>query len=323
MPIVLDFERQLVDLENEVLRLRRLRDDGDEALTPTIETLEQEVDNLKKVHLERLTSYQRTMLCRHPERPYTLDYLDLVFEDWIELHGDRVFMDDPSIVGGLARLDGRPVMVVGHQKGRTAKEMVKRNFGMTRPEGFQKAQRLMRMAERLGRPIVTFVDTPGAYPGIGAEERGQARAIAQSIMMMSTLRVPVVAVVIGEGGSGGALALAVGNRILMLENAIFSVISPEACASILWRDRSEAARAAEALRYTAASCRRLGIADDVIAEPSTGAHRDAPAAAAALGRALGRTLEELSALGPDELVADRRRKLRGIGVVQQLPPPQA
>ncbi len=318
MPILLDFERPIADLEAQVERMRAQAAEDPERYGEELEKLLGEVDGLRELHYAKLTAYQRTMLSRHPERPFTLDYVDLVFHDWMELHGDRNFTDDPSVVGGLARLEGRPVVIVGHQKGRTAKEIVARNYGMPTPEGFRKGLRLMRLAQRTGRPIVTFIDTPGAYPGIGAEERGQAEAIARNIMVMSSLTVPIIAVVIGEGGSGGALALATGNRILMLENSMFSVISPEACASILWRDKAQAPRAAEALRYTARNCLEIGVADEVIPEPSTGAHRDFDVTAAALKEALVRHLGELAALSPGDLRADRYAKLRAIGAYEHV-----
>ncbi len=317
MAILLPFERHIAQLEQTVQRLQALGEDHPEA--SAIDQLQREVDYHLRVFVEGLTAYQRTMICRHPERPYALDYIDHIFTDFVELHGDRCFMDDPSIVAGMARLDGRPVMIVGQQKGRTAKEMKARNFGMPKPDGFRKAQRLMDLAQRLDQPIFTFVDTPGAYPGIGAEERGQAEAIASSIMGMSQLGVPVITTVTGEGGSGGALGMAVANRILMLEHSIFSVISPEACASILWRSRKEAARAAEALRYTAAHCRGIGVADELIDEPSTGAHRDPDLVARRLGEALRRHLADLSGMDAEQLRADRYRKLRALGVFEQVP----
>ena len=321
MAILLDFEKNIASLETEVARLEALGRDDPEGLGASVAELLDHVDSLRQAQFSALTAYQRTMLCRHPERPFTLDYLERAFTDFTELHGDRPFMDDPSIVGGLARIGGRPVMVIGHQKGRTAKDIMARNFGMSKPEGFRKGLRLMQMAERLGRPLVTFIDTPGAYPGLGAEERGQAEAIARNIMELADLRVPVVSVVIGEGGSGGALALAVANRILMLENAMFSVISPEACASSLWRQKVQAPRAAEALRYMARDCLSIGVADEVLPEPSTGAHRDHALAARTLGEAVARHLDELSAMGPEELRADRAAKLRALGVFERRPPP--
>ncbi len=323
MAILLDFERNIAGLETEVARLEQLGREDPEGLGASVSELLDHVKALRQAQFSALTAYQRTMICRHPDRPFMLDYLERAFTDFTELHGDRAFMDDPSVVGGLARLDGRPVMVIGHQKGRTAKDIMARNFGMSKPEGFRKGLRLMRLAERLRRPLVTFIDTPGAYPGLGAEQRGQAEAIARNIMELSRLTVPVISVVIGEGGSGGALALAVANRILMLENSMFSVISPEACASILWREKVQAFRAAEALRYMAVDCRSIGVADEVLPEPSTGAHRDHAAAARTLGEALIRHLSELCAMSPDELRADRAAKLRALGVFERRPPADA
>ena len=322
MAILLDFEKNIANLETEVSRLEELGREDPDGLGASVAELLDRVDSLRHAQFSALTAYQRTMLCRHPERPFTLDYLERAFTDFTELHGDRAFMDDPSIVGGLARIQGRPVMVIGQQKGRTAKDIMARNFGMSKPEGFRKGLRLMRLAERLGRPLVTFIDTPGAYPGLGAEERGQAEAIARNIMELADLRVPVVSVVIGEGGSGGALALAVANRILMFENAMFSVISPEACASILWREKVQAPRAAEALRYMARDCQSIGVADEVLPEPSTGAHRDHAQAARTLGEAVARHLDELSAMSPEALRADRAAKLRALGVFERRSPPE-
>ena len=313
MTILLPFERHIAQLEEAVVRLEGRADPSD-----AVHQLRREVDYHLDVFIAGLSAYQRTMICRHPERPYAQDYIDRMFTDWVELHGDRCFMDDPSIVAGLARLDGRPIVVVGQQKGRTAKEMKARNFGMPKPEGFRKGLRLMRLAHRLGHPIVTFIDTPGAYPGIGAEERGQAEAIAANLMAMSELGVPIVTVVIGEGGSGGALGMSVANRIIMLEHAMFSVISPEACASILWRSRSEAPKAAQALKYSAPNCLEISVADEVIPEPSTGAHRQPEVVATALKAAIGRHMDELSSLSPDELRADRYAKLRRIGVFEDV-----
>jgi len=272
----------------------------------------------KLAHLRReiyrdLTPMQRVLVARHPQRPYTLDYVKRVFSGFIELRGDRLFRDDPAIVGGWARLGGRPVMVIGHQKGRNTKANLARNFGMPHPEGYRKALRLMHMAERFGAPVITLIDTPGAYPGLGAEERGQAEAIARNLEEMAALRVPFVAVITGEGGSGGALALGVADRLLMLENAIYSVISPEGCAAILWRDASQKERAAEALRLTAQDLLRFGIIDEIVVEPAGGAHTDHSGAAKALGEALQRHIAELSALDPDTLLDLRTDKYRRMG----------
>jgi len=260
-----------------------------------------------------LSPMQRVQLARHQERPFTLDYVRLLFEDWFELHGDRKFGEDPSIVGGWARFNGRSVMVIGHQKGRDMKENLHRNFGSPHPEGYRKAERLMNLAAKFGRPVMTFVDTQGAYPGIGAEERGQAEAIARNLFVMSGLPVPIVTTIIGEGGSGGALGIAVADRVLMLENAIYSVISPEGCAAILWRSRDRAEEAAEALKVTAQDLAGFEIVDEVVPEPAGGAHLDADATALALGDALSRHLDELVDLKADELIHQRREKYYAMG----------
>jgi acetyl-CoA carboxylase carboxyl transferase subunit alpha len=264
----------------------------------------------------RLSPWQRTQISRHPARPYTLDYVSALFTDWTELHGDRAGHDDKALVTGLARLGGRPVAVIGHQKGRNTKENIHRNFGMARPEGYRKALRIMELANRFKLPILTFIDTPGAYPGIDAEARGQAEAIARNIMEMATYGVPIIATVIGEGGSGGALAIGVANRVLMLENAVYSVISPEGCAAILWRDRAEGPRAAEALRITAGDCLELGVVDEVIAEPGGGAHRNPEAALSGVGEALARHLDELCAMDADALRAHRYDRFRDLGAFE-------
>jgi len=266
-------------------------------------------------HEKPLTAWQRVKLARHPERPYTLDYVRLIFSDFIELRGDRQFRDDRSLVGGLARFEGRTVMIVGMQKGRSIKENLERNFGMPHPEGYRKAARLMKHAEKFGFPVLTFIDTPGASPDIQAEERGQAVAIAENLMVMAQLQVPIIATIIGEGNSGGALAVGVSDRILMLENSYFSVVSPEGCASILWRDSSLAPQAAEAMRITATDLLRLGIIDGLIPEPAGGAHEDPRSAADALRAALHEELAELSCLDTKELLARRHAKYRAIGWV--------
>jgi len=310
---VLEFERPILKLEEEIARLRQISEAGSIDCQAEIQALTAKAEALRHKVFQNLTPWQRTQISRHPRRPYTLDYVRLLFTDWCELHGDRNFTDDQAIVTGLARLDGMPVAVVGHQKGRNTKENVVRNFGMPVPEGYRKALRVMSLAERHGRPILTFIDTPGAYPGIEAESRGQAEAIAKNILVMSSLRVPIVVSVIGEGGSGGALAIGVGNRVLMLENSIYSVISPEACAAILWKDQSKGELASKALRYTAPDCLRLGVIDEVVAESAGGAHRDPEATAEALGAAIRRHLGALLALGPDEIAADRYDKVRAMG----------
>jgi acetyl-CoA carboxylase carboxyl transferase subunit alpha len=313
---VLDFERPIVDLENTIQGLRELSGKSGVDVGDQIEQLESKAQLLRAEIFAELGPYQRTQISRHPKRPYTLDYIDRLFEDWQELHGDRNFMDDEATVGGLARFGGQAVMVIGHQKGRTTKQNVQRNFGMPRPEGYRKALRLMSLAERFGRPIITFIDTPGAYPGIGAEERGQAEAIAKNILVMSRLDVPILTVVIGEGGSGGALAIAMSNRILMLENAIYSVISPEACASILWRDSTQGPRASEALCYTAQDCLGLGVCEEVLPEPLGGAHRDWDAAFASVQDGLTRHLGELVAIPRSDIAADRYDRFRKLGITK-------
>jgi acetyl-CoA carboxylase carboxyl transferase subunit alpha len=313
MDYVLEFERPVIELRKRIAALREIEVDTGADLSASIDQLNQQAERLQHQIFADLSPWQRTLLSRHPGRPYFLDYLEALFTDWQELHGDRAGHDDHSIVTGLARFRGRPVAVMGHQKGRNTKENLRRNFGMSRPEGYRKALRVMQLANRFSLPILTFIDTPGAYPGVDAEERGQAEAIARNIMEMAAFRVPVICVVVGEGGSGGALALGVGNRVLMLENSVYSVISPEGCAAILWRDRAEAARAAQALRITAADCLSFNVVDEVVAEPPGGAHRDPDRTTATLGDALARHLEELEALDGDALREDRYRRFRRLG----------
>ena len=313
LDFALDFERPVVDLERKIEELKQLRA-GDLDFSEEIERLESRAARLREEIFADLTPWQVVQLSRHPSRPYTMDYIAALMTDFVELHGDRLFRDDPAIVGGLAYFDHAPVLVLGHQKGRNTKDNMRRNFGMPGPEGYRKAKRLMELADRFGLPVICFIDTPGAYPGIGAEERGQAEAIAKNLEVMSGLRVPVVAVVIGEGGSGGALALGVANRILMLQYSTYSVISPEGCASILWKDGACAPQAAEVLHLCARDIIDLKVADELILEPPGGAHRDPAAAAARLGEALRRHLTELRVLGPDELVAQRYQKYRAMGV---------
>lgn len=317
MDFVLDFEHPVVELRKRVERLEEIERESGADLSASIAQVRSQADKLQAQIFSRLSPWQRTQLSRHPERPYTLDYVEALFEDWTELHGDRAGHDDQSIVTGLARFRGAPVAVVGHQKGRNTRENILRNFGMSRPEGYRKALRVMKMADRFGMPIISFIDTPGAYPGVQAEERGQAEAIARNIMEMAALTVPVVCCVVGEGGSGGALAVGVGNRVLMLEHSIYSVISPEGCAAILWRDRAEGPKAAAALRITAADCRRLGVADEVVAEPEGGAHRDPEAIARDLGDAIARHLDELRNLDPDEVREDRYVRFRALGEFEE------
>jgi len=312
-----DFERPIIELEDKIGELRQLSEVQRVDASQEIARLEQKVASLYEEVFSRLTPWQRCQLARHPTRPYTLDYIHAMMTDFIELHGDRAFADDRAIVGGLARLDGVPVVVVGHQKGRDTKEKLARNFAMANPEGYRKALRLMKLAEKFNKPVLTLVDTPGAYPGIGAEERGQAEAIARNLREMSELRTPIVVVVTGEGGSGGALGIAVGDTILMLEYAIYSVISPEGCASILWRDPAMAPAAADALGLTADTLKRLNLIDEIIREPLGGAHRRPQEMAMTLR---GRLIREFSTLGRipiDELLERRYQKFRRMGVFEQ------
>ena len=314
MELVLDFERPIVELYRRIESLRSLEESDGVDLSASILQLEDQAERLHDQIFSALTPWQRTLLSRHPARPYTLDYIEHLFEEFEEMRGDRLGFEDPAIVCGMARFNGKPVAVIGHQKGRNTKENIYRNFGMPRPEGYRKALRIMKMAEKYRRPIFTFIDTPGAYPGIDAEARGQAEAIARNIMEMAQLTVPVICVVIGEGGSGGALAVGVGNRVLMMANSVYSVISPEGCAAILWRDRAEGPKAAEALKITAADCMELKVADEVIGEPPGGAHRDHAGAAARLGEVLSRHLGELETLSGEALEADRYDRFRSLGV---------
>ena len=317
---ILDFERPIIDLERKIEELRGLSTDSLD-FSAEIRKLEQKARKLQRDVFADLTPQQKVQLSRHPARPYTLDYVRLLMDDFVELHGERSFRDDPAIVGGIARFDEWEILVLGHQKGRNTKENLHRNFGMPRPEGYRKCARLMRLASRFGRPILSFIDTPGAYPGIGAEERGQAEAIAKSLQVMASVRTPIVAVVVGEGGSGGALAIGVADRVLMLEYSIYSVISPEGCASILWRDSSRVADAAEQLKLTAKDLIRLGICDEIIPEADGGAHRDPAVTASNLRTAVKRHLKELSKLSPAELVEQRYQKFRAMGAYAETPAP--
>jgi|SRR5688500_13435333 len=315
MPSVytLDFEKPLLELERQIEDLERLRAERNIDVGGELAGLQQKLESLRGELYRNLTPMQRVTVARHPRRPYALDYLSTIFTDFIELHGDRLFMDDPSIVGGWARLDGRSVMVVGHQKGRDTKENLKRNFGMPHPEGYRKALRLMKLAAKFGAPVITLIDTPGAYPGLGAEERGQSEALARNILEMSALPTPCVAVVIGEGGSGGALALGVADRVLMLENSVYSVITPEGCAAILWKDASLRERAAEALKITAEDLLRLKLIDEIVPEPPGGAHQDPDATGEALRDALIRHVSELRKVRPEKLVRRRAEKYAAMG----------
>lgn len=312
----LDFEAPLVELEERIAALRDLTGNGAPEATEIeaqIRSLETQADELQRELYADLDVWKKVQLSRHPDRPYLLDYIGMLFEDFLELHGDRAFRDDPAIVSGFARFDAEIVAIVGHQKGRTAKDKAFRNFGMAHPEGYRKAARVMKLAERAGRSILTFIDTPGAYPGLGAEERGQSEAIGHAIETMCRLRVPIVSTVLGEGGSGGALAIGVANRVLMLEYSTYSVITPEGCASILWRDGTRAAEAAEQLKLLARDAKRLGIIDAVVPEPASGAHRRPRVAASSLRDALRSHLAELRGLSGDDLVAQRYQRFRALG----------
>ena len=309
----LDFETAIAELEAKIDQLRFVQDDPAVDISDEISRLEGKSQSLTKELYAKLSPWQISQVARHPQRPYTLDYAELIFTDFQELHGDRSYADDKAIVGGLARFNGQSCVVIGHQKGRDTKEKIARNFGMPRPEGYRKAMRLMKLAEKFGLPVFTFIDTPGAYPGIGAEERGQSEAIGHSIYLMAELKVPIVSTIIGEGGSGGALAIAVADQVLMLQYSTYSVISPEGCASILWKSADKAPDAAETMGITAARLKALNLVDKVVSEPIGGAHRDPRAMAATLKRALGDALRELEALTPSELVAQRYEKLMSYG----------
>jgi acetyl-CoA carboxylase carboxyl transferase subunit alpha len=310
MQFYLDFEKPLVELEQKIRELKEYSTEKVD-FSGDIGKLEKKADKLREEIFSNLTRWQRTQLARHVNRPFTLDFVEHIFTDWFEVHGDRNFRDDPALVCGFARFDGEPCVVIGHQKGRDTKEKVYRNFGMPNPEGYRKALRVMEMAEQFGLPIFTFVDTPGAFPGIGAEERGQAEAIARNLREMAALTVPVIVTITGEGGSGGALAIAVGNRVLMMEYSVYAVISPEGCAAILWSDGTKGPQAAEALKLTAKDIEELGcVIDDVIPEPLGGAHNDVKQAAASLKQYLKKHLEELKALSAEELVEQRYQKFR-------------
>lgn len=313
----LDFERPLVELEQQIDELKLVATQG-AVIEEEIAALEDRARSLQAEIFKDLDTWQKVQLSRHPSRPYSMDYIDRLTTDFVELHGDRSFADDHAIIGGLGRFEGRSVVIVAHQKGRTTKENLVRNFGMPQPEGYRKAKRLFLLADRFRLPVLTFIDTPGAYPGIGAEERGQAAAIAECLETMASLRVPIIATIIGEGGSGGALALAVANRVLMLEYAIYSVISPEGCASILWKDQSRAADAARALKVTASDLDRFGLIDGVIEEPRGAAHRDVDGAAARVGAAIRGFLDVLTQMSPADLERDRYEKFRAMGVFETL-----
>ena len=310
----MEFERDIIEVQTQIDKLLDLADRKGIDVTAEVKSLTTKLNELKAQTYKNLQPIEQVQVARHPKRPYTLDYIERVFTDWIELHGDRAFRDDEAIVGGWARLRGTSVMVIGHQKGRDMKDNLRRNFGMAHPEGYRKSLRLMKQAEKFGRPVITLIDTPGAYPGIGAEERGQGEAIARNLREMASLRTPLISLVIGEGGSGGALALGVTDRILMLEHSVYSVISPEGCAAILWRSAEHREKAATALRLTSKDLMELEICDGVIDEPLGGAHTDWDTTAERVGDALERHLHELSALSPEALLEGRWAKYAAIGV---------
>lgn len=314
----LEFEKPIEELEMKIEELKRLSDGKDIDISSEIKKLEKKVKELRSEIFSELKPWQKTLIARHPDRPYTLDYINLTTSDFIELHGDRRFFDDPAIVGGVAKINDIPVIIVGHQKGRGTKERIYRNFGQPHPEGYRKALRLMKLAEKFKRPVITFIDTPGAYPGIGAEERGQAEAIAVNLMEMSRLRTPIISIVIGEGGSGGALGLGVADRLFMLEHSIYSVISPEGCTAILWKKNGDFSsedfsRAADALKLTARDLLNFKIIDGIIPEPLGGAHRDPEAMAKKISEFILTAIEELKTKSPGKLTEERYKKFRKIG----------
>src|SRR5882724_1698494 len=315
----LEFEQPIAELEAKIEELKFIGTDASVNITEEIKRLQSKSRALTTSIFANLSPWQITQLARHPQRPYTLDYVSMIFSDWHELHGDRMYSDDLAIVGGLARLEGTPVMLIGHQKGRDTKERVRRNYGMPKPEGYRKSLRLMKMAEKFGLPVITFIDTPGAYPGVGSEERNQSEAIARNLFEMATLKVPIVSVVIGEGGSGGALAIGVCDRLLMLQYSTYSVISPEGCASILWKSKEKKEAAADALNLTAEKLNKLSLVDEVIEEPLGGAHRDPLETAQRLKAAIIRHLDQLEAMPRDELRAARTARISSFGVFSEEP----
>jgi len=312
-PNYLDFEQPIAELEAKIEELRYVGDDSEINIGEEISKLQEKSRGMTRSIFSKLTPWQTSKLARHPMRPYTLDYVDRIFTDFQELHGDRSFADDPAIVGGIARLDGMPVMIIGHQKGRDTKENIRRNFGMPRPEGYRKAMRLMKMAERFRMPVLTFIDTPGAYPGVDAEERGQSEAIARNLFVMADLKTPIICTVIGEGGSGGALAIGVGDRLMMLEYSTYSVISPEGCASILWKSAEKAEDAAEAMGITAKRLKELELIDDIVREPLGSAYRDIDTTARSIKQALVAALEGIEKVGLDKLLDQRYERLMSYG----------
>ena len=313
----LDFEKQFIELDVAIREMQNLANEWGDNVRQEYRRLKKKRTKMFNDTYNKLTPWQRTQLARHPDRPYTLDYISQIFSDFIELHGDRKFADDAAIIGGPAKLNGRGVIVIGHQKGRGTKENISRNFGMANPEGFRKALRLMKLAERFHKPVITFIDTPGAYPGIGAEERGQAEAIARNIYEMMVLRVPIISIIAGEGGSGGALALGVSDRLLILEHSIYSVISPEACAAILWKDHTKAPEVASALRLTAQDLSKHKIVDEIVKEPIGGAHRNFNMIAHKMRRAIVRHLQKISLIPIEKLVSQRYQRYREYGEYQE------
>ena len=309
----LDFEQPIAELEAKIEELRYVGDDSEININEEVARLKSKSESLTKSIFSKLSPWQVARVARHEARPYTADYLSIISPDFQELHGDRMYADDPAIIGGVGRIDGKAVMFIGHQKGRDTKERVRRNYGMPKPEGYRKAQRLMTLAEKFSMPVVTFIDTPGAYPGVGAEERGQSQAIAQSLYLMAGLKTPIISVVIGEGGSGGALAIGVGDRLLMLQYAVYSVISPEGCASILWKSADKAEDAAAAMRITAASLSEFGLVDAVLEEPLGGAHRNPKAMAEVIRNALLKSIDEVENLPIEELLELRQQRLASFG----------
>ena len=309
----LEFEQPIADLEAKIEELRYVTGDAELNITDEINRLQSKSIELTKSIFKNLSAWQISQLSRHPNRPYFLDYIEQIFTDFEELHGDRAFADDPAIVGGIARLDGKPVVIIGQQKGRDTNEKIRRNFGMPRPEGYRKALRIMELAERFRLPIMTFIDTPGAHPGIGAEERGQSEAIAKNLLVMAKIRVPVICTVIGEGGSGGALAIGVGDHVSLLQYSTYSVISPEGCASILWKSATRASDAAEAMGLTSGRLKELGLIDEIIAEPLGGAHREPEVMAERLKESLLRNLDALTAKSIDEIISTRYERLMNFG----------
>lgn len=313
----LEFEKPILELQKKISDMEEFSRSENIEMDSEIKSLQGKLQKLQSSIFSSLTRWQRVQLARHPKRPYTLDYINLMTTDFVELHGDRYFADDKAMIGGLARIDGRPVMILGQQKGRDTKMKLLRNFGMANPEGYRKALRLMHMASKFKRPIVILIDTPGAFPGIGAEERGQAESIARNLREMTLLEVPIIVTIIGEGASGGALGIGIGDRVFMMENAWYSVISPEGCAAILWRDATKAPDAAESLRLTAQDVEELGLIDGIIPEPEGGAHRDPETSAAQVKEMILRTLDALGNLPPEDLIRQRIQKYRGMGVYHQ------